>query len=148
MKCIQVEDISAYLDNELGEKQRLSVEAHLQDCPHCAGKLQELRSVQTAFGGKERYQAPYGFSTRVLARAAELDRKKTPPFVHVLVRFAEAAVLLAVITIGIATGKAMTNGASHSRTEESSFSLELFEPVPPGSLGGAYIAMTEAGNEK
>jgi hypothetical protein len=66
------------------------------------------------------------------------------------VRFAEAAILLLVITVGIVAGKVMTNSSSAAQTTNiaSSFSLDLFDATPPGSLGGAYLAMMEAGNEK
>jgi hypothetical protein len=30
----------------------------------------------------------------------------------------------------------------------SSFSLDVFDATPPGSLGGAYLALTEVKNEK
>jgi hypothetical protein len=66
------------------------------------------------------------------------------------IRFAEAAVLLVVITVGIFAGKVMTNSFPTARTMNiaSSFSLDLFDATPPGSLGGAYLAMTEVRNEK
>jgi hypothetical protein len=85
-----------------------------------------------------------------MARTAELERKKTPWFVPLFIGFAEAAILLIVITMGIVAGKVMTNGSPAVMTTNmaSSLSLELFEATPPGSLGGAYLAMTEAKNEK
>jgi hypothetical protein len=54
-----------------------------------------------------------------------------------------------VIIVGIAAGKVMTNSSSSTTTNiASSLSLDLFDAAPPGSLGGAYLAMTEVRNEK
>lgn len=150
MKCPKTEHISAYLDNALAEKERTSIEAHLRDCARCAGALAEMQSLRQTFSTAERFNAPHGFSTRVLARTAELDRKKAPWFIPVFARFAEAAVLVLVIVIGIATGTFITKGfPSQGATNlASSMSLDLFDAAPPGSLGNAYLAMTEANHEK
>ena len=162
MSCPKTEIISAYLDKELAPGERAAFESHLQGCRGCAQRLGELRSLRMAFTRAERHQAPYGFATRVMARTADL--KSPSPlsspqrgegrvrgwFVPFSIRFAEAAVLLIVITVGILAGRAMTNGPSTRGTTNlaSSLSLELFEATPPGSLGGAYLAMTETRNEK
>ncbi|HSB34169.1 MAG TPA: anti-sigma factor [Nitrospirota bacterium] len=150
MKCLKTEHISAYLDNALEEKEKASVEAHLKGCARCAEELEEMKSLRRAFSAAERFQAPYGFATRVVARAAELDKKKTPWFVPVFTRFVEAAVLVLVIVVGIAAGTFITKGLPSQRATNlaSSMSLDLFDAAPPGSLGGAYLAMTEANHEK
>jgi anti-sigma factor RsiW len=150
MKCPNYGNISAYLDGELEEKKRVSLEAHLQGCAHCAGSLEEMRALRTRFRSTERYQAPYGFSTRVMARTADLDRKRTFTFVPALVKFAEAVALLLVIVVGIFTGKIVTNGSSTQKTGNitASLSLDVFEATPPGSLGDAYLSVTEARDEK
>ena len=85
-----------------------------------------------------------------MARTAELEKKKAPWHVPFFVRFAEAAVLLVVITVGILAGKVMTNSSPATTTTNiaSSLSLDMFDATPPGSLGGAYLAMTEVRNEK
>ena len=150
MKCLKTEHISAYLDNALEEKERASASAHLKDCAQCAQALAEMQSLQQAFSSARRVQAPYGFATRVLARTAELDRKKAPWFIPVFAKFAEAAVLVLVIVIGTAAGTFIMKGLSAQNTANlaSSLSLDLFDATPPGSLGGAYLAMTEAKHEK
>jgi len=150
MKCLKTEHISAYLDNALDEKERASVEAHLKDCAQCSQALAEMQSLQQVFSAAGRFQAPYGFATRVVARAAELDRKKAPWFIPMFAKFAEAAVLVLVIVIGAAAGTFITKGlvARQAANLASSMSLDLFDATPPGSLGGAYLAMTEADHEK
>lgn len=150
MSCSKSNLVSPYLDKELGADEMIAFEAHLRGCNHCTQQFEELRALHSAFSSVQRRQAPYGFAARVMARTAEREKKKAPWFFAPLfVRFAEAAVLLVVITLGIAAGNAVTNGRPASAANvASSFSLDLFEAAPPGSLGGAYLAMMEAGNEK
>lgn len=150
MKCPKAEYLSAYLDGELGQADRTAFQSHIETCARCAGALEELQSIWSSFSTAPRYQAPYGFSTRVTARAAAWKGKKAPWFSPSLIKIAEAAVLLLVITAGVMAGKVMIPGAAAPNTPNltASFSLDLFDPTPPGSLGGTYLAMTEAGNEK
>jgi AhpD family alkylhydroperoxidase len=149
MSCSKSKLISTYLDKEMGASEKIAFEAHLQGCNDCVQAHEEMRLLRAAFVKAERYPAPYGFATRVLAQSAELEKKKTPWLVPLFVRFAEAAVLLIVITVGILAGRVMTNSSSVTATNiASSLSLDMFDATPPGSLGGAYLAMTEVGNEK
>jgi anti-sigma factor RsiW len=150
MSCPKTKTISAYLDKELGRDEMTEFEAHVQGCNICWQALEEMRSLHAVFAQAERHSAPYGFATRVIARTADLEKKKAPWFVPVFIRFAEAAFLLVVITVGILAGRVLTNSSSVANTTNiaSSLSLDVFEATPPGSLGGAYLAMTEVGNEK
>lgn len=150
MKCLKADYISAYLDNALEEKERISVEAHLKGCSRCAEALEEMKSLRRTFSASERFKAPFGFSTRVLARVGESDRKKSPWFVPVFARFVEAAVLVLVISVGITAGTFITKGLPSGRAEDlaSSMSLDLFDAAPPGSLGNAYLAVTEVNHEE
>lgn len=150
MKCPKTTVISEYLDKEVGPQEKNAFETHLQGCIECTRALEEMRSLRAAFATVERHPAPYGFATRVMARTEALERKKSPWFVPFFIRFAEAAVLLIIITMGIVAGKVMSNNSSAAKTTNiaSSLSLDLFDATPPGSLGGAYLAMTEVRNEK
>jgi len=150
MSCPQSILISAYLDNELQGVEKSGLESHLQGCAQCGAALQDMRSLRAAFADAERHQAPYGFATRVMARTADLEKKRSPWLVPLSIRFAEAAILLVVITVGILAGRAMTSSSQAPQLSSitASLSLDLFDATPPGSLGGAYLAMTEARSEK
>ena len=150
MSCPKTKLISAYLDNELGLGEKAPFEAHVQGCNRCSQTLEELRSLRAAFSTTQRHQAPFGFATRVMARTRELEKQQIPWHVPLIMRFAEAAVLLVVITVGILAGRVVTNGSSASKSINivSSLSLDLFEATPPGSLSNAYLAMTEVKHEK
>jgi len=162
MSCPKTKLISAYLDEELRSSDRAALETHLPGCAECGAALMDMRSLRAAFKNTDRHQAPYGFATRVMARTVELKSPSPYPlpsgerikvrgwFTPFSIRFAEAAVLLMVIFVGIMAGSFMTNGSSMTQPANlaSSLSLDLFDATPPGSLGGAYLAMTEASNEK
>jgi anti-sigma factor RsiW len=45
--------MTAYLDGELGEPDRLRLEAHLAECPHCSEYLAQLRVTIDALGHVE-----------------------------------------------------------------------------------------------
>jgi anti-sigma factor RsiW len=149
MSCPKTQLISAYLDAELQGSNKAFFETHLQGCAQCGTALKDMQFLRSAFANTGRHQAPYGFATRVMARIRELEKQQTPWLVPFFVRFAEAAVLLIVITVGILAGRVMTNSSPATTTNiASSLSLDVFDATPPGSLGGAYIAMTEVRNEK
>jgi anti-sigma factor RsiW len=150
MSCPKTKLISAYLDNEVGPGEKTAFEAHVQGCDRCSRALEGLRSLRAVFTNTERHQAPYGFATRVMARTAALEKKRSPWSIPLVIRFAEAAALVIVIIIGILAGRVMTNSFSASKPLNiaSSLSLDLFDATPPGSLGNAYLAMTEVTNEK
>jgi anti-sigma factor RsiW len=150
MCCPKRIPISAYLDEELSGKDRAALESHVQGCARCGAALKDMRSLRAAFAYVERHQAPYGFATRVIARSSALDKKRSRWLIQLSLRFAEAVVLSLVITVGILAGRVMTNSSSASKSMNivSSLSLDLFEATPPGSLGNAYLAMTEVKHEK
>src|SRR3990172_6390348 len=108
MKCRTTKLVSPYLDGELKGKEKALFEAHLRGCSACSGKLAAMRGLHALFGGEEGYRAPYGFTTRVMARAAGQGKRRFS-FVPVPVRFAEAAVVLAMITMGIMSGSFLMN---------------------------------------
>jgi hypothetical protein len=58
--------------------------------------------------------------------------------------------VVAIIAAGIFSGSLLINAdvTGKARGIASSLALDVFESAPPGSLGGAYLAMTEARDEK
>lgn len=150
MKCSKIKLVSPYMDGELGAEKVKRFEAHIAGCPECGRRLEGFRALRDGFSRAEKRQAPYGFPTRVTARAKAENRRKLPWLFPVITRFAEAAVVLVMITVGIAAGKFLMGGLLGQKTGNiaSAFSLDVFDPAPPDSLGGVYIAMTEAHHEK
>lgn len=147
MKCRKSKLVSAYFDNELAEKEKIRLEAHLRGCRSCSSRFEAYTKVRRTFSAAGRETAPAWFPAKVMARIS--DSKPSRSFVFpVLVRFAEVTIVLAMIAVGVISGGFLVNGnhARHAGALASSFSLEVFDPAPPDSVGGAYLAMTEANN--
>ncbi len=46
MNCKDINDLlSAYIDNELGADEKMQIDSHLRDCPHCGEKLTKMKSA-------------------------------------------------------------------------------------------------------
>lgn len=149
MKCSKTKLVSPYIDGELDEENKASFEAHAHGCPACSARLAAYRDVKNLFAGSVRHAAPYGFSTRVTALVAEQEPGRGTAF-PLLVRLAQAVIILLVMTVGVLSGGFLAGGVQGQRMANvaSSLSLDVFEPAPPDSLGGVYLAMTETNHEK
>ena len=144
MKCKQVrKKISQYMD-ELVLDEKEAFASHIRDCAACREVLEETRAVHKMFANAERFSAPYGFATRVMANLEEKDPtwlRILPSFKSFFLRSAEVAFALAVLTIGIVSGNLLLEDKTpvHRQVQES-FSLDLFQATPPDSIGGIYLA--------
>ena len=65
--------ISAYLDNELNEPERMDLEAHLKTCPACAAELRQLREARAFV---LRLPAEPGFHDALMARVAAEEARR------------------------------------------------------------------------
>lgn len=116
--------------------------------------LEETRSIHQLFGPAERFEAPYGFATRVMARIEE-NEKRVPfwgffTLQPVFLRAVEMAFALIVIFIGMISGNLLVTGGTTGRpmTVQESFSLDLFQATPSDSIGGVYVTLAGATDER
>jgi hypothetical protein len=91
------ERISAFLDGELAEAERLEVQGHLEGCPDCADQLVQLIGVDQAARG-EGVQAPEGYFEALPDRIRKRLRQKRRPAVPAWGWAVAAALMLAVMT--------------------------------------------------
>jgi len=150
MRCAHArKQMSAYLDGELGIAARARLASHLETCGTCRTAYMRLEKVHALFAQAERYDAPPELSRRVAAaiRSREAIRQ---PLLPVAMRLAEQVVALtAVVAIGVASGNLLAAGSAPERVANPAvfFSLDFFAAAPPDSLGGVYLALTEADHE-
>ncbi len=146
MRCSNVvKYLSTYLDLELGAKEVALLEAHLAQCDRCRAELEQLQLVQGLFKDARKFSAPPAFRAKVLGRLQSQPAQGFS-FFPMFIRFAEIGVFLLAITAGIMSGGMLISAvAPHYKGEQviAALSLETFEALPPDSLGGAYLAMTE-----
>lgn len=149
MRCSKTKLISLYFDGELNAEEKDILESHIYECRDCAGELEELQKIHELFADAEAFKAPYGFSTRVLTNIRAKETRSFGGFVHILAKSAEGFAVLVLIAIGIILGSSLSKTfAPEKGNVVASLSLDIFEPAPPDSVGGVYLAMTEAKNEK
>lgn len=150
MNCSKVHKlISPYIDGELTERDVRALEDHIKVCSRCRTDLEEGKELHSLLSGADIFKAPYGFHTRVMANLGPGKTKQGSSLV-LLLRFAEAAAIILVIAFGILSGNLMTHEYRTDKTGDVTalLSLDVFNSAPPGSIGGVYLAMTGAGNEK
>jgi hypothetical protein len=137
------EQLSAFLDLELPDGVRLSIEEHLGACDACAGHLAELASVDEAARSLP-FQEPVGyfddFASRVRGRLAVRPARRTLP---VWSWAAAAAVLLAVVTpLALRERSAQAPAAAILQKEASPMAADAAPPAmaskpqaPPAGAG-------------
>ena len=155
MKCRHVKKmISQYLDDELSPSRKREIESHIRCCASCRDALEEAQTLHGLFSSAERFPAPYGFAARVLANLDEKEASRIPSllgFRPLFLRAAQVALALVVMTIGILSGSLLlterTDRLGQTALQES-FSIDLFQATPPGSIGGIYNTLMRPSYEK
>ena len=150
MKCSKVHKlISPYIDGELIERDMKALEDHMKVCGKCRKEFEEGKELHNLVASTDKFKAPYGFHTRVMTNISS-GKIRGSSGIPVLVRLAEAVVVIVVIALGVLSGSSLTKGYMPDKAREvmASLSLDVFDSAPPGSLGGVYLAMTEVKNEK
>jgi anti-sigma factor RsiW len=146
--------ISQYVDGELIPEKKRDFDTHIDNCSYCRKALEETRALHGLFASAERFPAPYGFVTRVLANLEGeeglllRDRLFIRPYFR---RAAQVALALVVMTFGVISGNLFlaqrTEPIGQTDVQET-FSLDLFQATPPDSIGGIYVTLMRSRHEK
>lgn len=150
MKCSKAHKlISSYIDGELPERDMKTLKDHIKVCHKCLTEFEENRELHNLFAKADKFQAPYGFHTRVMANISS-GKARGISGIPVFARLAEAVVIIVVIAFGILSGSFLIKDYMPDKARDimASLSLDVFDSAPPGSLAGAYLAMTEVRDEK
>lgn len=150
MKCSKAHKlISPYIDGELPEWDTRRLEDHMKVCHKCRKAIEESKALHNLFANMAGFKAPYGFHKRVMANISS-GKARGISGIPVFARLAEAFVIVAILALGVFSGSFLIKGSIPDKAREviSSLSLDVFDTAPPGSLAGAYLAMTEVRDEK
>ena len=155
MQCNELRKlIPSYIDGQLSPDEKEAFSSHIRNCSGCKDALEEERAIHELFASAERFSAPYGFTTRVLAN---LETESSPPWWAVftrrplILRAMELGFALIVIGSGLHFGNLLVPERvppQRTMSVQESFSLDLFQATPPDSISGAYVALAEAPYEK
>jgi len=139
---------SPYIDGVLTKAEMEQVESHLKMCKACSAYFEEMLSVHNEFAHLTRFVAPSGFATRVMANIEAKDNERLPIF-NMLTMFIKVALIVLTIIVGTRLGSMLgTSLAMQKSNIEEALSLDTLKAVQPHSIGAAYLAMVEGGNEK
>lgn len=148
MNCAKAQGLlSPHLDGELAATARAELLAHLHACPTCRAEEGELRRLRQLFAGVERVAAPVGFSTRVMANLEPVAPSGLA-WRGLLTGVVEVAFLGIIIVSGIVSGNILATRLNQPAGLTAALALDLFDPAPPDSLGGVYLAMLEVEHER
>jgi anti-sigma factor RsiW len=154
MRCVKIrKQISSYIDDRLGRNEKEAFSSHIRNCVECSNILEEEKALHELFASAERFPAPYGFTTRVMANLTDEASSRWWALLTrrpLVLRALEVSFALVVLLTGLHLGNRLTDKGppTEQATIQASFSLDLFEATPPDSVGGVYVALAEATREK
>jgi anti-sigma factor RsiW len=155
MKCRHAKKmISGYVDDALSPSEKKGFDLHLRSCASCKEALEEIRALHRLFASAQRFPAPYGFSTRVLANLDEREALRARGFFGFRPFFlpaAQVALAVVVMAIGILSGSLLLPERTSPTLQTAvrqTFSLDLFQATPPDSIGWIYNTLMRPSHER
>jgi len=158
--------LGVYLDGELTQRERKSIERHLAKCESCNAALKELRSLEALMHTLDVPPAPAALTSRILAEVYKKRGRlrKYPvrwwyalaPRLRVL-KSATAATLILGLTVGAYMGWSTFQGDKGARFQRSevlrdsagelSYALRTLSASSPSSIEAATLALLESGGQ-
>ena len=147
MKCQEIQKrFSAYLDGELDENQRKIIQSHLRGCTTCQEALNILAETWNLLDTLPKPEPVPYFYTRLKARMASEDTKKTGWTERILVPISATAAIVLGILVGSTVGRNGNGVTMASSSEEnviSSVYIDTFDDFPAASLGETYFTLAQ-----
>jgi hypothetical protein len=156
---VTTEQISAYLDRELGIAERRQIEAHLEACSACGTQLDSMRRVLNGLGRVQRTAPPPAITQQLRRRIAAEAATPAPPFRRLLflvsglsrrqsLQTSLAMALTLVVCVSL-VGHGM--GIGEAKAQEENFVVEthqgypLWMPPTRSEVAGREFFWTEVG---
>ena len=148
-KCSRTEGLSALVDNELGEPDRIALDAHVAGCAVCAPVLAEFRRLHAGFAALPDTAPGVDFAALVDRRigAAAMSKPKPKPKLQRWRWWQVAPAALGgalSLSLGVYLGSALMLG-SQVTTQSAALQMAAFTEIPPGALCPAVQACKPAG---
>jgi predicted anti-sigma-YlaC factor YlaD len=156
MKCHNVQkNLSAYQDRELKPGEQEEVSKHLLKCQSCRIQYERLGQAWQILGELKEIQPDPWFYPQLVNKIKESRQGHLIPQLRWTLRLLPApAIVTILLVIGLMAGTYLGNILSrfdlfptnHIQTSRSSeettlASLQVFDPVPPGTLAAGYLRM-------
>lgn len=148
-QCPRTEALSALVDNELDETDRIALDAHVAGCAICAPVLAGFRQVRTAFAALPERVPEIDFASlvdrRIDAAGVPKPAPRPGPQRWRWWQVAPAALGGALsLSIGVYLGGALMLG-SQVAAQPAALQMAAFTEIPPGALCPAVQACNSSG---
>ena len=146
-KCPRTESLSALVDNELDDSDRIALDAHVAGCAVCAPVLAEFRRLHAGFAALPDTAPGVDFATLVDRRigAAAVAKPRPQRQRWRWWQVAPAALGGALsLSLGLYLGSALMLGTQIT-TQSAALQMASFTENPPGALCPAVQACRPAG---
>jgi anti-sigma factor RsiW len=145
---------SAYQDGELAPQRQEEVRNHLLSCRACREEYAKFEQAWDALEALQEIPPPPGFYTQLVRRIDRSHGKKTLPVPRYVFQLLRGPVLASILmAAGLLMGTYLGTTLVRSgfllvqpdRVEQpggfSLSSLDVFDPVPPGTLAHGYLQL-------
>jgi anti-sigma factor RsiW len=145
MKCNDVQQrIKAYLDGELSDWEAETISSHIKSCASCSKEAELLsRTWELLLALPEPRAVPDLVPATLSRILAESDKSFLQKLAQRLIPIPVPAVatiaLVLGIFIGARLGTLISTGYAEPSEAEDPLYLEIFQELPPQSIGDAYI---------
>lgn len=154
--------LNSYLDGELSNREKDHVESHLRSCEACCKQFDTLRRVEGILEVISVPPVPDGLASRVMAKAQKrrsFSEGKGNAFwpqqwqplkwfmaISTPMRLAACGLIVLACMLGALMSQEVFVSQKVAADIELS-EMKWFDPVPPGSVGSAYLMVTFASPE-
>jgi hypothetical protein len=122
-----IEYIDLYIDQRLNNKEEERLFLHIDSCASCRKELDRAIALKKIFDDTEDLEPPLGLAVSAISRA---KKRRFPVFIYASAGVAAAAVLIAVLAIGL-------GGGTHSSEMERTTNDMALSMPSEAAAGGA-----------
>ena len=133
-----IDNILFYLDNELGEQERLNFIAHLKECSQCMAIYEEVALTYKVIGVENKFEGSPFFYHQLKTRLEAKDDKQAVGIFSLVLK---PLAIAASITLGIMIGNGELN-LLNITLDDSEIASEEFTPVLPADYS-LWVTMNE-----
>jgi anti-sigma factor RsiW len=135
MNCPEYLDISAHVDGMLDPAERLRLDTHLRDCPHCRRRLEQLQLLRRDLRALPMPTPGVDMATLIGQRIGADRRSRRRAERRFWISWGAPGLgVAASLAIGIWLGALLGVGALGAAP---GLTMHVFDPVPPGGLCAA-----------
>jgi len=156
MKCHSVQKkLSAYQDRELKPQEQNEVSTHLLRCQSCREQYEKFERVWQTLEGLEELRSDPWFYPQLIKKIREPREDRSISQLQWAFRLLPAPAIASILlVVGLLVGTYLGNilarsdifpfspiQTTRSSEETTLTSLQVFDPVPPGTLADGYLRM-------